>query len=30
MFSMVSSNYFSFISQGWGIDIRTLFGGLKA
>ena len=25
-----SPNYFSPIPQGWGIDIRTLFGGLKA
>ena len=25
-----SPNYFSPIPQEWGIDIRTLFGGLKA
>ncbi|RRD59798.1 hypothetical protein EII40_08740 [Tannerella forsythia] len=25
-----SPDYFSPIPQGWGIDIRTLFGGLKA
>ncbi|MGP1463918.1 hypothetical protein [Tannerella sp.] len=25
-----SPNYFSPIPQGWGTDIRTLFGGLKA